>query len=79
MRMTRSYNFSTDCDMYICSAKNQNNMNILYEWCKCNMLSINLSKTRHMLMYKEGIRVNDVPFLKLHGVSLENVESYNYR
>ena len=57
---------------------NQSAMNILYKWCQLNRLSINLGKTKHMIVYKERIDSQELPILTINSVVLGNVQSYNH-
>ena len=41
--------------MYMASAMNQSPVNILYDWCQLNRLSINLGKTKHMIVSLDKI------------------------
>ena len=70
--------YSSHTDMYMASAMNQSTVNILYDWCQLNRLSINLGKTKHMIVYKDKIDSHDQPIVKVKNSSLDNVYSYNY-
>ena len=70
--------YSSHTDMYMASAMNQSTVNILYDWCQLNRLSINLGKTKHMIVYKDKIDPHDQPIVKVKNSSLDNVYSCSY-
>ena len=59
---------------------NQTSVNILYDWCNLNRLSINKCKTKHMMVKHSGVMDDDIsiPKIKVACASLENVTQYNY-
>ena len=62
--------YSADKDMYRVCAKNRNTLARLCEWCNLNRLTINVGKTKHMVVQKDMISEVDIPVL--------NVHKYNY-
>ena len=58
---------------------NQASVNIVQEWCSLNRLSINATKTKHMLVKSNVFDYDEnVLKIKILGAYLENVEEYNY-
>ena len=48
------------------------------KWCICNKLSINIDKTKSMIVHGRSIDVNQESLLKIGGKSLQNVSRYEY-
>ena len=65
-------------DIYKACAENLLAMTVLYDWCNQNRLSINLNKTKHMVIGKDCKNDLAIPSIKLNGMKMENVHNYNY-
>ena len=65
-------------DIYKACAENLLAMTVLYDWCNKNRLSINLNKTKHMVIGKDCNNDLAIPSIKLNGMKIENVHNYNY-
>ena len=70
--------YSADSDMYQACAKNHETLILLYEWCNLNRLTINVSKTKHMVVQKDMLTDIDIPILKANNMEIGNVHKYNY-
>ena len=70
--------YSADSDMYKACAKNRETLILLYEWCNLNRLTINVSKTKHMVVQKDMLTDIDIPILKANNMEIGNVHKYNY-
>ena len=70
--------YSTDKNMYLACAKNRRKLVQLCEWCNLNRFTINVRKTKHMLVQKDAVSDADIPVLKVQHMELGNVHKYNY-
>ena len=70
--------YSADENIYRACAANRKTLNTLYDWCDTNRLTINIAKTKHMIISREVIDDVNVPVLKLQDKELGYVSSYNY-
>ena len=70
--------YSADIDVYQACAKNRETLIRLCEWCNLNRLTINVGKTKHMIVQKDMLVEVDIPILKVHDMELGNVHEYNY-
>ena len=66
--------------MRICRALAENlfAMSALFDWCNQNILNNNLNKTKHMIVGKNCKTDLAIPSIKLNGMNIENVHSFNY-
>ena len=55
-------------------------MVLLHQWCIINKVTINFSKTKHMLIPRNTAHETNVEhsFIRTSNVSLENVSIYHY-
>ena len=65
-------------DIYKACAENLLAMTVLYDWCNQNRSSINLNKTKHMVIGKDCKKDLKILSIKLNGMKIENVLDYNY-
>ena len=70
--------YSADTDVYQACAKNRETLIRLCEWCNLNRLTINVGKTKHMVVQKDMLVEVDIPILKVQDMELGNVHKYNY-
>ena len=66
--------YSAEENIYCACAANSKTLNTLYDWCDTNRLTINIAKTKHMIISREVIDDVNVPVLKLQDKEL----GYNY-
>ena len=52
-------------------------LSVLSKWCKCNRLTINVKKTKHMIVCPPAKKSPGLE-VKLNGESLDIVHKYNY-
>ena len=64
--------------MYRACAKNRETLAQLCEWCNLNRLTINVGKTKHMVVQKDVMNEVEIPVLKVRAMELGNVHWYNY-
>ena len=50
----------------------------IHAWCELNKLTINIKKTKHMLLAPRNMGISNVQHVKLGQVTLDNVTNYNY-
>ena len=70
--------YCADADLYRACAKNHITLTKLCEWCNLNRLTINVGKTKHIVVQKDVLANIDIPVLKVKGMELGNVHKYNY-
>ena len=70
--------YSADVDMYQACAKNRKTLELLCEWCNRNRLTINVGKTKHMVVRRDLLVDVDITVLKVNSMELGNVHKYNY-
>ena len=56
----------------------QRNLNLLNDYCNCNKLKVNISKTKIMVFARSKTRLNNIPTFKFGNIDLEQVEDYIY-
>ena len=56
----------------------QRNLNLLNDYCNCNKLKVNISKTKSMVFARSKTRLNNIPTFKFGNIDLEQVEDYIY-
>ena len=57
----------------------QRNLNLLNDYCNCNKLKVNISKTKNMLFARSKTRLNNyIPTFKFGNIDLEQVDDYIY-
>ena len=54
----------------------QRNINLLNDYCNCNKLKVNISKTKVRVFARSKTRLNNIPTFKLRNIDLEKVEDY---
>ena len=70
--------YSSDSDLYHACATNRETLSMLCEWCILNRLTINVSKTKHMVVQKDMLTDVEIPILKVNNIEIGNVHKYNY-
>ena len=56
----------------------QRNLNLLNDYCNCNKLKVNISKTKIMVFARSKTRLNNIPTFKFGNIDLEQVDDYIY-
>ena len=56
----------------------QRNLNLLNDYCNCNKLKVNISKTKIMVFARSKTRLNNIPTFKFGNIYLEQVDDYIY-
>ena len=56
----------------------QRNLNLLNDYCNCNKLKVNISKTKIMVFARSKTRLNNIPTFKYGNIDLEQVDDYIY-
>ena len=56
----------------------QMNLNLLNDYCNCNKLNVNISKTKIMVFASSKTRLNNLPTFKFGNIDLEQVDDYIY-
>ena len=51
----------------------QRNLNLLNDYCNCNKLKVNISKTKIMVFARSKTRLNNIPTFKFGNIDLEQV------
>ena len=71
--------FFSHKDPLICSKSVENALSLVTEWCSLNKLTINVSKTKHMLCRPRNCTPPFAPVtVQMGNITLDNVLSYNY-
>ena len=52
----------------------QRNLNLSNDYCNCNKLEVNISKTKIMVFARSKTRLNNIPTFKFGNIDLEQVE-----
>ena len=56
----------------------QRNLNLLNEYCNCNGLRVNISKTKMMVFARSKTRLRNLPTFKFGNLDLDLVDDYVY-
>ena len=58
----------------------ENVLQRLYRWCQINKLTINFKKTKHMMIFRNNIAMNNMEnsTVRIENNILDNVTSYHY-
>ena len=56
----------------------QMSLNLLNDYCNCNKLKVNISKTKIMVFTRYKSRLNNIPTFNFGNIDLEQVEDYIY-
>ena len=70
--------YSADTNLYRACVKNRETLAILCNWCNLNRLTINVGKTKHMVIQKDNVMNVDIPIIKMDDIELGNVHNYDY-
>ena len=71
--------YTCDVNVECATKRNQASIDILYNWCTLNTLSINTGKTKNMIVKSNTVNVDsDISKINIANDTLENVPVYNY-